>query len=93
MVNYIQEGEQGTQRSGGQTVAHDQHLHAPNYTRVWQETGLKVSWKTEGLQHHSRVFACLTDIPSVCVCVCLLGVIEEKGRERGRKESDQTQTQ
>ena len=31
-------------------------------------------------------------ISLLCVCV-FVGVIEEKGRERGRKESDQTQTQ
>ena len=44
----LQESEQGSERPGGQAVAHYQHLHAPQNTRVQQETGLKATRKTKG---------------------------------------------
>ena len=77
----MQEGEPGTQGSGGQTVAHNQHLHAPRHSRVWQETGLKVSWKPKGLQDHKQSlysryapFVCVSVLCVCVVCVCVLQV-------------------
>ena len=54
----VQESEQGSERPGGQAVAHYQHLHAPQNTRVRQETGLKATRKTKGCFLH------------VCTCTC-----------------------
>ena len=33
-------------------MAHYQHIHAPQDTRVWQETGYKVTWKTKSKTLH-----------------------------------------
>ena len=63
------------------------------------EYGKKLASKFPGkLKVCSTTAECLLALQifplvSVC-CVCVfVGVIEEKGREKGRKESDQTQTQ